>query len=171
MANDPDLDTQIDAIGTRFAREVARLVFVHMGKAMLSPFEALRTQVAPPVDPMPAVVKQAKAKAKAKAKPSPKVIRRDPEQLASVTAALAAYIVDHPGQRIEQIAAGMKTTTAALQRPMDRLRRAKTVRAVGKLRATSYWPANNTPTPDRGMPKQSKKAGRRNNRRGKTGRV
>jgi hypothetical protein len=66
--------------------------------------------------------------------------KRDPEQLAQLTDSLHGYIKGNPGQRIEEIARGMGTTTKELNLPVKKLIGGKQIKTKGHKRATQYYP-------------------------------
>lgn len=72
--------------------------------------------------------------------------RRAPEEIEAVRRRLLAHIEAHPGQRIEEIARALGTTTRALAAPLKKLLWADLVRAQGERRATRYLPAASAPT-------------------------
>lgn len=69
----------------------------------------------------------------------PKGVKRAPDEIAGLTKQLHVYISKHPGQRIEQIAAGMGTVTKELNLPVKKLIGAKKLSTKGHKRATTYY--------------------------------
>ena len=65
--------------------------------------------------------------------------KRDPRELEQLTHNLLAYISKSSGQRIEQIAQGMGTTTKELALPAKKLIAEKKIRTKGQKRATAYF--------------------------------
>jgi len=65
--------------------------------------------------------------------------KRAPEELEQLTEKLAAYIAKNPGQRIEQIAVGMGTSTKELTLPARKLLAEKALKTKGQRRATQYF--------------------------------
>jgi hypothetical protein len=65
--------------------------------------------------------------------------KRDPQELEKLTQNLFAYVSKNSGQRIEQIAKGMGTTTKELALPAKKLIAEKKIRTKGQRRATSYF--------------------------------
>lgn len=61
--------------------------------------------------------------------------------IAKTTKALLTYIEAHGGQRIEQIAAGMKTSSKDLMLPSKKLLAEKKIKTKGEKRGTRYFPA------------------------------
>lgn len=66
--------------------------------------------------------------------------KRDPSVIAATTERLGAHIDAHPGQRIEEIAVALRTTTKKLVLSVKKLIAGKTILARGKKRATRYFP-------------------------------
>jgi hypothetical protein len=64
--------------------------------------------------------------------------KRSADQLAELSEKLLSYLKEHPGQRIEQIAEGMATSTRELSLPLKRLAAKKRVVRKGQKRATTY---------------------------------
>jgi hypothetical protein len=67
-----------------------------------------------------------------------KGVKRSADELAELSERLLGYLKAHPGQRIEQIAEGMATTTKELSLPLKRLTAKKRVIRKGQKRATTY---------------------------------
>jgi hypothetical protein len=65
--------------------------------------------------------------------------KRDPQELEALTEKLNGYIKAHGGQRIEQIAQGMGTSTKELALPAKKLLATKKIRTTGTRRATKYF--------------------------------
>jgi hypothetical protein len=65
--------------------------------------------------------------------------KRPPEELVRLTERLHQYIQSHPGQRIEEIARGMETSTKELNLPAKKLISGKQVKTKGHKRATQYF--------------------------------
>ena len=66
--------------------------------------------------------------------------KRDPKLLAALTDRLLSYVKGHSGQRIEQIADGMHTSTKELALPAKKLIKDKKIKTTGTRRATKYFP-------------------------------
>jgi len=75
-----------------------------------------------------------KAKISARAKGA----KRSPDELEALTKRLHAYVAKHPGQRIEQIGAGMGVPTKELNLCVKKLLVAKQLTKRGVKRATTY---------------------------------
>ncbi len=67
--------------------------------------------------------------------------KRDPAELERIGARLLAYVRQHPGERIEQIAKAIGTTSTDLKLPMTKLLGAKSVKKKGERRSTKYFSA------------------------------
>jgi hypothetical protein len=66
--------------------------------------------------------------------------KRDAGQLEALSTKLRSYIAKNPGQRMEQIAKGLGTTTKELVLPARKLLGAKQIGTKGQRRATTYYP-------------------------------
>ncbi|MGC4089804.1 MAG: DNA-binding protein [Polyangiaceae bacterium] len=66
--------------------------------------------------------------------------KRSPDELEELTSQLLAYVKGNPGQRIEQIAEGMSTSTKELNLPAKKLIGSKALKTRGHKRATQYFP-------------------------------
>ncbi len=66
--------------------------------------------------------------------------KRAPQEIERLTGKLADYIKSNPGQRIEQIAKGMGTSTKELNLPVKKLVATKAIKTRGQKRATQYFP-------------------------------
>ncbi|MFZ5894530.1 MAG: DNA-binding protein [Myxococcota bacterium] len=66
--------------------------------------------------------------------------KRSPDELEQLTEQLLAYVKSNPGQRIEQIAEGMGTSTKELNLPAKKLIGSKALKTRGHKRATQYFP-------------------------------
>jgi hypothetical protein len=66
--------------------------------------------------------------------------KRSPDELEELTGQLLTYIKGSPGQRIEQIADGMGTSTKELNLPAKKLLSTKAIKTKGHKRATQYFP-------------------------------
>lgn len=65
--------------------------------------------------------------------------KRDPGEIERLTGRLLDYVKGNPGQRIEQIAAGMGTVTKELNLPVKKLIAQKALKTKGQKRATQYF--------------------------------
>ncbi|HYO98480.1 MAG TPA: DNA-binding protein [Polyangiaceae bacterium] len=65
--------------------------------------------------------------------------KRSPDELDELTTQLLTYIKSNSGQRIEQIAQGMGTSTKELNLPAKKLLSKKAIRTKGHKRATQYF--------------------------------
>ncbi len=66
--------------------------------------------------------------------------KRSPDELEKLTTQLLGYVKGNPGQRIEQIADGMGTSTKELNLPAKKLLSTKAIKTRGHKRATQYFP-------------------------------
>jgi hypothetical protein len=67
--------------------------------------------------------------------------KRAPADLEQITGQLLSAIKSSPGQRMEQIAQALQTTTKDLALPAKKLIAAKKIKTKGERRATKYFPA------------------------------
>jgi len=65
--------------------------------------------------------------------------KRPPDEIERLTGRLLDYVKGNPGQRIEQIADGMGTSTKELNLPAKKLIAGKQLRTKGQKRATQYF--------------------------------
>jgi hypothetical protein len=65
--------------------------------------------------------------------------KRTPEQVAADGERIASYVRQHPGQRLEQIAAGLGAHSETLKLPVIKLLASKTLRKTGEKRGTQYF--------------------------------
>ena len=66
--------------------------------------------------------------------------KRPPDEIERLTGKLLDYVKGNPGQRIEQIADGMGTSTKELNLPAKKLIANKQLKTKGQKRATTYYP-------------------------------
>jgi len=67
--------------------------------------------------------------------------KRAPEALAEISDRLLAAVKSGPGQRMEEIAKGLGTSTKELTLPARKLLAEKKIKTKGERRATKYYPA------------------------------
>ena len=65
--------------------------------------------------------------------------KRTPEQVQADGERIASYVRAHPGQRLEQIAAGLGTGSQELKLPVIKLLASKTLSKKGQKRGTMYF--------------------------------
>ncbi|HYP90833.1 MAG TPA: DNA-binding protein [Polyangiaceae bacterium] len=139
MAN--SLDDRIRARVEQFASELAELiresametVSVALAGARPSPGRGGgRRGAAAPV----AVGRGGRGRAAASRE---KGAKRPPDEIERLTGRLLDYVKGNPGQRIEQIADGMGTSTKELNLPAKKLISGKQLRTKGQKRATQYF--------------------------------
>ena len=66
-------------------------------------------------------------------------IRRSSEDLEKLSGSFLTYVRGNPGQRLEEIGAGMRVATKELKRPVQQLLAAKSIRTEGQRRGTKYF--------------------------------
>jgi hypothetical protein len=136
MAN--TLDDRIRARVEQFASELAELiresametVSVALAGARPSPGRGGRRAAAPA-----AVVRGGRGRAASREKGA----KRPPDEIERLTGRLLDYVKGNPGQRIEQIADGMGTSTKELNLPAKKLIAGKQLKTKGQKRATQYF--------------------------------
>ena len=152
---DSDLRSRIDS----FLHELSALV---TKTALDSVYAALGDGVAParrgPGRPRGAT----KAAARADGKRTPEQVQADAERIAS-------YVRQHPGQRLEQIAAGLGAASQDLKLPVIKLLASKTLRKTGQKRGTQYFAGGGGATKTKAAPKAKAKTKARA-KRGRKGR-
>jgi hypothetical protein len=82
--------------------------------------------------------------------------KRTPEQVQADAERIASYVRQHPGQRLEQIAAGLGTASHDLKLPVIKLLSSKTLSKKGQKRGTTYFAGSG-----RGAGKANAKRGRK----------
>lgn len=135
MAN--SLDDRIRARVERFAAELAELiresametVSVALAGARPSPGRGGRRGAAV------AVARVGRGRAASREKGA----KRPPDEIERLTSKLLDYVKGNPGQRIEQIADGMGTSTKELNLPAKKLIAGKQLKTKGQKRATQYF--------------------------------
>lgn len=135
MAN--SLDDRIRARVELFANELAELiresametVSVALAGARPSPGRGGRRGAAA------AAVVRGRGRAASREKGA----KRPPDEIERLTGRLLDYVKGNPGQRIEQIADGMGTSTKELNLPAKKLIAGKQLRTKGQKRATQYF--------------------------------
>ncbi|RYZ01550.1 MAG: DNA-binding protein [Myxococcales bacterium] len=138
MAN--TLDDRIRARVEQFASELAELiresametVSVALAGARPSPGRGGRRAAAP----APAVRGGGRGRPAASRE---KGAKRPPDEIERLTGRLLDYVKGNPGQRIEQIADGMGTSTKELNLPAKKLIAGKQLKTKGQKRATQYF--------------------------------
>ena len=139
MAN--SLDDRIRALVEQFAADLAELiresametVSVALAGARPSPGRGGRggrrgALAAAPV-----------ARGRGRAASREKGAKRPPDEIERLTGKLLDYVKGNPGQRIEQIADGMGTSTKELNLPAKKLISGKQLKTKGQKRATQYF--------------------------------
>ena len=134
MAN--SLDDRIRARVEQFAAELAELiresametVSVALAGARPSPGRGGRRSAV-------VVTRAGRGRAAAREKGA----KRPPDEIERLTGKLLDYVKGNPGQRIEQIADGMGTSTKELNLPAKKLISNKQLKTKGQKRATQYF--------------------------------
>lgn len=129
----PNFDQQIRKTIEAFVEELSALV---RSAAVQSVTEAFGASSGARVRGL-----DAKALARATGRARPKGQKRAPEDLEQLVGQLLAAIKATPGQRMEQIAKGLKSTTQELALPAKKLIADKKIKTKGERRATKYFPA------------------------------
>jgi hypothetical protein len=137
MAN--SLDDRIRARVEQFAAELAELiresametVSVALAGARPSPGRGGRRGGAA----APVAVSRGRGRAASREKGA----KRPPDEIERLTGKLLDYVKGNPGQRIEQIADGMGTSTKELNLPAKKLIAGKQLKTKGQKRATQYF--------------------------------
>ena len=124
------------ALATEIAAIQRRQVLAALGGDTAGAVTATKAATAP-------AAKAAKAAPATKPKSTKSTSRakgekRDPAALQALVDETMAYIVGHPGEGVEQIAAGMSKTTKELTLPVKKLLKDKKITAKGKQRGTKY---------------------------------
>ncbi len=139
MAN--SLDARIRARVEQFAAELAELiresametVSVALAGARPSPGRGGRRAAAA------AAVAAVRTGGRGRSASREKGAKRPPDEIERLTSRLLDYIKSNPGQRIEQIADGMGTSTKELNLPAKKLIAGKQLKTKGQKRATQYF--------------------------------
>jgi hypothetical protein len=66
--------------------------------------------------------------------------RRSAQNSDAMSEQLLTYVMDHPGQRGEQIAAALRTDVSVMRSPMKKLIAANKVKTRGQRRGMTYFP-------------------------------
>jgi hypothetical protein len=143
----PVFQQQIEQLTATFAADLVGIMKAAIVESVTSAVEGAPSAPAKAVKTI-APVQLAKARRtaavklpKAAPKRRAKGAKRSRAVIARTTGALLAEIVAHPGQRIEQIAKALKTSTKELTLSTKKLLAEKKIKATGVKRATTYSPA------------------------------
>ncbi len=82
--------------------------------------------------------------------------KRSPEELDQMAEQLHAHIQENPGERMEEIARSVGSSTRDLALPVKKLLSDRRIRTEGQKRATRYYPASG----GRGKARAKRKPGR-----------
>jgi hypothetical protein len=135
MAN--SLDDRIRARVEQFAAELAELI----RESAMETVSAALTGARPSAGRggRRAAAAAAPARGRGRAASREKGAKRPPDEIERLTGRLFDYVKGNPGQRIEQIADGMGTSTKELNLPAKKLIAGKQLRTKGQKRATQYF--------------------------------
>jgi hypothetical protein len=93
--------------------------------------------------------------------------KRTPQELEQTASALFAHIEAHPGQRMEEIARALGSTTRDLALPVKKLLAERRIRTEGQKRATKYFPSGGARPGARVARRPGRPAGKRRGRKSK----
>ena len=135
MAN--SLDDRIRARVEQFATELAELIRESAMETVSAALAGARPSSGRGGRRAAAPVARGGARGRAAARE--KGAKRPPDEIERLTGRLLDYVKGNPGQRIEQIADGMSTSTKELNLPAKKLIAGKQLRTKGQKRATQYF--------------------------------
>jgi hypothetical protein len=119
----PNVQTALDALIEAIRSELREEFLAALGSPTQAPVRGTRGR--------------APARAQGTRRARAKGAKRTPEELEQLTKNVLAYIKKNPGQRVEQIAAELGTTTKELALPVLKL--GKALKTQGQRRGTKYW--------------------------------
>ena len=134
------IEEQIQTRVQAFSSELSELV---RAAALEAVEQVLGGQTAPLIAGTALGGRGARASARAAGAPG-KRIRRTQAALESDKAALLSYVSSNPGQRLEEISAGMKIDSKHLKRPVTLLLEEKVLSKEGQRRGTRYFAGGRT---------------------------
>lgn len=108
-------------------------------KGRLARFGARRSGMARAAEHIAPVTARAKGRKPAASARRVTHTKRTGDQLDALATGLLRYIAKHPGQRMEQIAAGMKVASKELALPIQKLKSEGRLKTKGQRRATAYY--------------------------------
>jgi len=135
MAN--SLDDRIRARVEQFAAELADLIRESAMETVSAALTGARPSGGRGGRRSPAVVVRGAGRGRAASRE--KGAKRPPDEIERLTGKLLDYVKGNPGQRIEQIADGMRTSTKELNLPAKKLIAGQQPRTKGQQRATQYF--------------------------------
>ena len=136
MAN--SVDDRIRARVEQFAAELAELIRESAMDTVSAALSGARPS-AGRGGRRAAVAAPLRATGRGRAASREKGAKRPPDEIERLTGKLLDYVKGNPGQRIEQIADGMGTSTKELNLPAKKLIAGKQLKTKGQKRATQYF--------------------------------
>lgn len=94
-------------------------------------------------------------------------VRRSSEDLEKLSGSFLAYVKAHPGQRLEEIGAGMGTATSELKRPVQLLLEAGSLSTQGQRRGTKYFAGARKSSKGKVSKRKASKRGKRKATKGR----
>ena len=137
MAN--SLDDRIRARVEQFAAELAELIRESAMETVSAALTGARPSSGRGGRRAAAPVAAVRGGGRGRAASREKGAKRPPDEIERLTGRLLDYVKGNPGQRIEQIADGMGTSTKELNLPAKKLIAGKQLKTKGQKRATQYF--------------------------------
>jgi hypothetical protein len=137
MAN--SLDDRIRARVELFATELAELIRESAMETVSAALTGARPSPGRGGRRAAAAVAPVRSAGRGRAASREKGAKRPPDEIERLTGRLLDYVKSNPGQRIEQIADGMGTSTKELNLPAKKLIAGKQLKTKGQKRATQYF--------------------------------
>jgi hypothetical protein len=137
MAN--SLDDRIRARVEQFASELADLIRESAMETVSAALTGARPSPGRGGRRAAAAVAVVRSAGRGRAASREKGAKRPPDEIERLTGRLLDYVKGNPGQRIEQIADGMGTSTKELNLPAKKLISGKQLKTKGQKRATQYF--------------------------------
>ncbi len=144
-----EFEKQIQARVTAFVEDISRLVQTAAFEAIGEALGGFGTQAPSSAKTAPRRTRDENTEivveagvvmpvASARSRSSTRRSRRTPEDLEALGARVLQHLANHPGSRMENIAAAVGESTKELQRPMQLLLASGAVTSQGQKRATEY---------------------------------
>ena len=137
MAN--SLDDRIRARVEQFAAELADLIRESAMETVSAALTGARPSAGRGGRRAAAAAVVVRGAGRGRAASREKGAKRPPDEIERLTGKLLDYVKGNPGQRIEQIADGMGTSTKELNLPAKKLIAGKQLKTKGQKRATQYF--------------------------------
>jgi hypothetical protein len=137
MANSPD--DRIRARVEQFASELAELIRESAMETVSAALAGARPSAGRGGRRSAAVPVVRASAGRGRAASREKGAKRPPDEIERLTSRLLDYVKGNGGQRIEQIADGMGTSTKELNLPAKKLIAGKQLKTKGQKRATQYF--------------------------------